>query len=232
MTSAASLTGRAALDLKVLALSAYLRRNAPAVGGAVLVNAALLGAMVLLEREARSPKDTPAIVITLVDTFRRPHPPAGKTPPANRDARASHVQPPTPRPLLRSAAPPPPGSPPPPEPIYQPEWTAPPPLTRDMDVRPSPWRSLRTRDACANGEFDKLNTEERGRCLDRMARYKPDPADGPAGFGKHEKLKDPHGDWARAAAAAEDRRKPMGAAPVHRCANTPMPNFDIPCHDQ
>ena len=218
------------LELKLPA--AWLRRHAPAIGGAVLINAALLGTMVMLEREQRLAKDAPEIVVTFVHSVHRMHPPAGRGASPDRDARPAAPDHASPRPILRPSALPPPGSPPPPEPIYQPEWTAPPPLTRDMDVRPSPWRSLRTRDACANGEFDKLNTEEKGRCLDRMARYKPDPADGPAGFGKHEKLKDPHGDWARAAAAAEDRRKPMGAAPVHRCANTPMPNFDIPCHDQ
>lgn len=218
------------LELRLPA--AWLRRHAPAVGGAVLVNAALLGAMVMLEREARPPKDADAIEVTFVDTFRRPHPPAGRSAPAREETRPGPPDRRAPQPVLRPAANPPPGSPPPPEPIYQPEWTAPAPSTRDMDVRPSPWRSLRVRDACANGELDKLNTQEKARCLDRMARYKPDPAAGPAGFGKHEKLKDPHGDWARAAAAQEDRRKPMGAAPVHRCANTPMPNFDIPCHDQ
>ncbi|MBS0297462.1 MAG: hypothetical protein JSR45_14230 [Proteobacteria bacterium] len=222
----------AAMRLELRLPAAWLRRHAPAVGGAVLVNAALLGAMVLLERETRATPDSPEIVVTLVDHRPRPHPPAPKQAGPREAPSPQPAASPPPRPVLRPAAPPPSGSPPPPEPIYQPEWTAPAPSTRDMDVRPSTWRSLRVRDACANGELDKMNTQEKARCIDRMAKYKPDPADGPAGFGKHEKLKDPHGDWARAAAAQEDRRKPMGAAPVHRCANTPMPNFDIPCHDQ
>src|SRR3569623_1257185 len=103
----------AAMRLELKRPAAWLRRHAPAVGGAVLVNAALLGAMVLLEREAKPAPEAHEIVVTLLD-LRPQRRPTLSLRAAGRELPLSPAA--VSRPpllILRPAAIPPPGAPPP-----------------------------------------------------------------------------------------------------------------------
>jgi hypothetical protein len=200
---------------------AQIRRLGPALGAALLVNTALIGAMVLIQRNPPALRER-VIEATMVTLDRSRPAPRAKPAPAR-------AQPAEARPRQRTAI----GAVAAPSPIPlapASKWTAAPPSPQTLEDRPSLWRSLRARERCGAGEFWKLPTEEQESCRQAWARFKPDPADGPAGFGHHEALKDPHGDWARAVAAAEERRRPMAEAPVHPCRDGPSTNFDRPCH--
>ncbi len=64
---------------------------------------------------------------------------------------------------------------------------------------------------CAGGYLDRLPQWRREQCAMAMLKFRPDGRSGPLG------LKDPHGEFARAAAEAAARRAPMLQAPIHPC---------------
>src|SRR3569623_3541525 len=94
----------AAMRLELKRPAAWLRRHAPAVGGTVLVNAALLGAMVLLEREAKPAPDAHEIVVTLLDHRPQRRPTPTQRAAAREQPQAPAAGSPPPRRLMRPAA--------------------------------------------------------------------------------------------------------------------------------
>jgi hypothetical protein len=90
---------------------------------------------------------------------------------------------------------------------------------------PSPLTSLEKKARCAEGEFDRLPTEERDACLKTWG----EPPKGPSGWGGPP-ARDPGGGFGRAAAKAEDKRRPMTKPPIGPCAiDRPGSNLGFGC---
>jgi hypothetical protein len=214
------------------ALRRRVRRQGPALGAALLVNLALIAAIVAAERPQLFQQRPDAISVTFIDyPIKSTHRSHVTTEPTSKPERERG--PPTPPPPFapRLPAPPPAAAPAAPVSPIDKRWATPPTSAKTLEDAPSPWRSMRMRDHCASAEFWKMPTEDQDRCRTAWARYKPDAADGPMGFHRGPPLKDPHGDWGRAAAEQEDRRKPMASAPVHPCPlGTPGGNLGVVCH--
>jgi hypothetical protein len=199
---------------RALAL-AGARRYGPAGGASLIVNALMIALLVLSQPRFRLPPEAvfQVALIPAIDHRQRP------------DARVRPARP-VPRTPVQGAPrvsvtpltlpPQPPAS----------RWTADlgaPAAERDV---PSLRRSILERDACARGELWRLSTEKQGKCLERWGRFKPSEE----ARLKAPQLRDPHGSFARAAAAAEDQRHPFTEAPIGACPpGAPGSNFGVGC---
>jgi hypothetical protein len=123
------------------------------------------------------------------------------------------------------------GAPPPPAslaPLPLAPSAAPPPgrWTFDPNAGPAGPRGLGMRDRCARGDTAGLTPQERAACLAKWGHYRlpDDPL-------RHPELRDPHGEFARAAAEAEEQRRPMQQAPMGECdVGTEGRNLHRVCH--
>jgi hypothetical protein len=181
---------------------AFARRYGPAAAGAALINAALI-AIVVFSEPRQVPPQAPAFQVSLVTEVR---------PAKNAHAERPVAHAPAPR-IVASASRAAQPAPPPPLPVPPTKWTA--DLSSPAAVRdvPSVQKSVLDRDACAKGELWKLSTEAKAKCLDRWGRFKPSEE-----ARLHPpQLRDPHGDFARAVAAAEAQRRSFQDAPMGVC---------------
>jgi hypothetical protein len=183
---------------------ALARRYGPASAAAALINVVAVGLLMLAPTRTRLPPE-PAFRVSLIAQARAAKPKAARPrarPLAPRiAASAPHLS-------QTPAAPP--------LPIPPGKWTADvssPAAVRDV---PSVLKSVLERDACAKGELWKLSTEMKAKCLDRWGRFKPSEE----ARLRAPQLRDPHGDFARAAAEAEARRHPFQDAPMGVCDPT------------
>jgi hypothetical protein len=216
----------AGLRVAIVRLGRAIRRRGPAFGVAALVNALALAAIVL-SVHLPGPASDRILQVSLVSPFeiepraqphradKRPLPP---TQPQWRAVRPNAVPPPS---LAPAPAVPAPHAPQPPS-----RWTFQPGAPAVAQDTPSLKNSLRVQGACATGEIARLSTEAKEKCLARWGRFKP-PADG---IWRRPPPRDPGGEFARAAAEAEEKRRPMQQSPIHACAgDSPGGNLGMPC---
>lgn len=192
------------------------RRWGPASAAAAAINAALLASLILTEPKAR-PVVEPSFQVSILP-LRHTHSDTHH----DRSARTRTLVPrAAERPVHASPPPPAPPLPSPPQ-----RWRVDigaPGAVRDL---PSLQKSILDRDACAKGELWKLSTEGKAKCLARWDRFRPT---GEARL-RAPQLRDPHGEFARAAAAAEDKRHPFSGAPIGACEPSATgSNFGVGC---
>ena len=204
-------------------LSRLLRKaskHVPALGVALVVNLGLL-ALVAFSPRTRPIVESAPIEITLVGSAVRPKPAPPPSPSVRVGARprSSPIRPELlPREVKPLVLPPPVAEAPS-------RWAVKPGggVFGDLDRAVVP--SIRLKRGCEKGAFAGMTASEREAC--RLLRFKPDGPVKPA-----YPLKDPGGEWAKAAQRQEDRRRPLTQPPVHDChTDKAMNNLASGCTD-
>lgn len=205
-------------------LLTWARRRAPALGAALAVNLVLVS-LVAFTTRARPVPENPPVEVFLVappvmEQARKPRPATAAPLARPRDATP---RPDAPAPEVRPLPLPPPVNAPPSRWGVQDDRAR--PIFGDLDRAVVP--DIRIRRDCMNGRLDRMSVADRQACERRLSQFKPNGTPKPE-FA----LKDPNGDWARAAKRQEDRRKPLTEAPVHACRNDrAMNNLASGCTD-
>jgi hypothetical protein len=197
------------------------RRRGLAFGVALGVNALVLVGFVVsiqtvVQREGR------AITVMIVPPFvfnkSKPVEPRPERP-ATQTSRVHEATPTSAPKPLPAPLPPSPAPKAQPAPAAVGKWTPTPDLHSRLVDQPSAQRYLRAGAACAKGELWKMPREEQDKCLDRWGKVMPKDEDG---MHRHPAPNDPNGDFARAAAALEEQRRPMPSGPIGQC------DIDVP----